>query len=141
MLLFRRATAEAHWMLAATTFGSHLSRHASSLHVAIERWRPLPVIETILRAYRAVDPALVHGCPPPGYSYHPPLHLAALRNRFDVVGALLAHGADANVRESGIRIGCCCRPAAGNVEMAAFLLERGIEHLGRGWGKKGGVVY
>ncbi|RYO76183.1 hypothetical protein DL763_010684 [Monosporascus cannonballus] len=152
MLLFRRATAEVHWMLAATTFGPRLFRHVSSLHAAIERWRPLPVIETILRAYRAVDPALVHGCPPPGHSYHPPLHLAAVRNRFDVVGALLVHGADVDVRESGIWTGCRCRPVAGvrcgtpgcatgntldvarhagNVEMAPFLLERGIEDLGR----------
>ncbi|RYP88842.1 hypothetical protein DL769_000208 [Monosporascus sp. CRB-8-3] len=161
MLLFRRAIAEAHWMQAAATFGPHLSRHVSNLHAVIERGRPLPVIETILRAYRAVDPALLHGCPPPGHSHHPPLHLAALRNRFDVVRALLAHGADIDVRESGIWTGCCCRPAAGvqcgtpgcatknaldvarhagNVKMAAFLLEHGIEDLGRDCGEKGGVV-
>ncbi|RYP22151.1 hypothetical protein DL767_009125 [Monosporascus sp. MG133] len=140
MLLFRRATAEAHWIL----------------HAAIEHGRLLPMMETILRTYRTVDPALLHGCPPPGHSHHLPLRLVALRNRFDAVGALLAHGADVDVRESGIWTGGRCRPAAevrcgtpgcattnaldvarhaGNVEMAAFLAKRDIKGLGRDSGK------
>ncbi|RYP61930.1 hypothetical protein DL770_009673 [Monosporascus sp. CRB-9-2] len=161
MLLFRRATAEAHWMQAAAIFGpaspdtSAACTQPSS--VGDPYWCSRPFCAPTALSTSPCRTAARRRATSP----HPSLHLAALRNRFDVIGALLVHGVDADVRESGICIGSRCRPAAGvqcgapncatknaldvarragNGEMAAFLLKRGIEDLGCDCGNKGVVV-
>ncbi|KAI0905013.1 hypothetical protein F4824DRAFT_505195 [Ustulina deusta] len=125
-----------------------ISKLPSMLYLALKRNWPFGEIEKIITAYASSNSYLLRTHV--GFSWEPPLHVAARLGRIDVVDLLLKNGIGINLRWGGQWGGCSwwahtkcneegrwsCKNALSiaremrNAEMENDLLQRGIEDIG-----------